>query len=110
MCILGKFLELRLTGLEIWEQKWGELFEVFMNGSVRGIQGNGLEVGKDTESLNESCLLRTVKLMFTKEVFRKNGSLVGYERAIGLCYDDDDDAVYESVFRYRIFAFLDKYK
>lgn len=58
MCILGKFLELRLTGLEIWEQKGGELFEVFMNGSVRGIQGNGLEVkwekfllevGKDTE-------------------------------------------------------------
>lgn len=49
--------------------------------------------------------------MFTKEVFRENGSLVGYERAIGLRYDDDDDdAVYKSVFRYRMFAFLDKYK
>lgn len=36
-----------------------------------------------------------MKLMFTKEVFRENESLAGYERAIGLRYDDDDDAVYK---------------
>lgn len=44
MCILGKLLGAETYWFENLRAERGELFNVFMYGSVKGISGNGLEV------------------------------------------------------------------